>query len=110
MLARWRRCSGALDGSVIGMTLALNIAPEMDTADEPVLVAVGDPVKRRQNIEQVAATQARLMGEETPAEVWEAAGLVPRPVHTVPAWDYHAAAARYAAEVASGVRSRGMHY
>ncbi|PPJ39747.1 hypothetical protein C5E45_00950 [Nocardia nova] len=92
------------------MTIALDFETELVSADEPVLVAVGDPVKRRQNIEQVAATQARLMGEETPPEVWEAAGLVPRPVHTVPAWDYHAAAARYAAEVASGARSRGMHY
>ena len=95
---------------MIGMTLALDIARDMDAADEPVFVAVGDPAKWRHNIEQAAATQARLMGEEAPAEVWEAAGLVPRPVHTVPAWDYHAAAARYAAEVASGVRSRGMHY
>ncbi len=93
---------------MIGMTAVLDFGTQLALSDEPTFVVVGDPAKWRHNIEQEAATQARLLGEDAPAEVWEAAGLVPRPRHTVPAWDYHAAAARYAAEEAAGSRPVGM--
>ena len=93
------------------MTAVLDFASQLAPADEPAYVVVGDPAKWRRNLEQEAATKARLLGEEAPPEVWEAAGLVPRPVSSVPAWDYHAAAARYAAEdAAAGGRAPGMCY
>lgn len=77
-------------------TLAL-VDDSLETADEPVYVVVGDPAKWRRMSEQEAATKARLMGEDAPDELREAAGLAPRPLRSAPAWDYHAAAARYAA-------------
>lgn len=47
---------------------------------------------------QRAATRARLLGADVSAEVWDAAGLVPRPAGAVPAWDYRAAAAQTEAD------------
>ena len=96
---------------MITMTAVLDFASQLASADEPAYVVVGDPATWRRNIEQEAATEARLLGEDVPAEVWEVAGLVPRPVSSVPAWDYHAAAARYAVEDAAAVgRGPGMCY